>query len=143
MDVSFVHGEVRGREEEEKLTVEQVVQQDQDVLHDVLALRSRLEHALVARASDKQDVVGVEVGLDGLAADIALDLVDGADAGELVVGQGAGAHGAIPGNRALADAALQRREVRGGVQQHGGMAGGCSWWRVWMLGWDLGMAAGK
>lgn len=56
--------------------------------------------------ADKEDTVAVEVGLDLLLADFPLDLVDCADAGELVVGQGAGADSAIPGDGPLADVVL-------------------------------------
>lgn len=92
-------------------TGKQIAQEHEYVLHDILALGGRFQHALLPGAPDKQRAVAVQVGLDRLLAHIAFDLVDGPDAGELLFGQRARAHRTVPGNRPLADVALQRCQI--------------------------------
>lgn len=97
-------------------TVEQVIQQDQDVLHHLGPLLSQLQHAGFALLADKQYPVAIEVSLDDLCARVLLGPLDGPDLGELVLGQGAGAHCALPWNWPLPDVILQGGEVGGRIE---------------------------
>lgn len=97
------------------LTVEQVMQQDQDVLYDLGPLGGQLQHAGLALLADEEYPIAVEVALDDLCARVLLGPLDSLDLGQLVLGQGASAHLAIPGDRPLADVVLQRCKIRGRI----------------------------
>lgn len=109
----------------ERRTVEQVGEENEHVLDDVGLLGGRLEDALVVGAAEEEEAVGIELGLDQAPPQLGLlGLVDGAQAGVLLVGEEAGADGAVPGDRPLADVALQRGQVGGRIERHGGRAAG-------------------
>lgn len=82
-------------------------------------LSCRLEDAGLARGTDKEGRVAIEVIVDDLFPLVELlGLVYGADLGMLLFREGAGSNSSVPGNGPLADVALQGSEVGGRVERH-------------------------
>ncbi len=69
-------------------------------------------------ATYEQGTIAIEVGLNGLLARIFLDLVDSADLGELLLGQGACPDSTVPWDGPLTDITLQCCQVGWRVERH-------------------------
>jgi hypothetical protein len=122
-------------------TLDQVLEQDQQIQDDVLPLGSRLQDTgLVLPPQEQRDIVG-GLGLEDELAGVLADLVDGLYFLEMGLGDGLCADGALPGDRAGADVVLERADELRRVDRHGfrclmavGVeAGGdkdgwCRWW---------------
>lgn len=79
-----------------------------------------LQGPRLAILAQEKRAVSIEIGFDYFFSSFGvLGLVNGAYASQLVFGDGARSHGAIPGDWSLANVALEGSEVGGRVDMHG------------------------
>lgn len=102
-------------------TGQEVRQEDEDILDDIGLLACGLEHRGLSRFTNKEGAVAIEISFYNFLPSFGLlRLINSADAGQVVLCDGACSNSAIPGDWPLADVVLQRGQVGGRIKRHGG-----------------------